>query len=646
MISSTTISAKRARIECFLLVLIALLVRLDILIASNFVIDADEAIVGLMAKHISEGAPIPVFYYGQAYMGSLEAICAALLFLALGISSAALKMAPLLWSLALVVTVYFGTRRFFNVTAARIAALGVTVSSNGFLTWSIMARGGFIEIIVISIWVFFALAWWNERKGDTFRASVVGLILGLGWWTNNQIVFLALPAALLGLITIFEQRQKSIKPLLSSAVCFFIGSVPFWYYNFINDFPSSKVFGLAPFSEQKDHLVGLIKYSLPMIFGSRRFWSEEDIFPGATLLAVLLFVLPAVAALVRVLRSRRLSPLYAALIVFPWAIILFSMSKYGFLVKAPRYLLPLVPLLYIVLGYEVSHWRSTLIKWSWLAGMLLLNLSSQYLGGRAIPGQPFIYGAERAMADHAELIDILKERTITKIRTNYWIGYRLAFETQEQVTFGIIGEPRDLRLPQYAVGVTNETPLLLAPTQVARVADALRAQGRSFKIENIKRYTLIYDISKSSCADADSALKEVVLSASSNVSMLPNVLDSDLTTRWGSGAPQSPGMFLTTTLKKVVNRPLKISWSYGTFGTDFPRALEVSAKGHYEAGQSSKLILSRAGYEGLKFLNDEHPTSLYLCVPPITNSVTFTQVGKDPVFDWSIAALEVLEATR
>ena len=40
-------------------------------------LEPDEAVVGLMAKHISEGRELPVFYYGQPYLGSLEAFLVA-----------------------------------------------------------------------------------------------------------------------------------------------------------------------------------------------------------------------------------------------------------------------------------------------------------------------------------------------------------------------------------------------------------------------------------------------------------------------------------------------------------------------------------------------------------------------------------------
>src|SRR6478672_2609190 len=36
---------------------------------SSGLIDSDEAIVGLMARHILHGRELPIWYYGQAYMG-------------------------------------------------------------------------------------------------------------------------------------------------------------------------------------------------------------------------------------------------------------------------------------------------------------------------------------------------------------------------------------------------------------------------------------------------------------------------------------------------------------------------------------------------------------------------------------------------
>src|SRR5213082_543281 len=47
----------------------------------GFDFDSDQAIVGLMAKHLAEGRAFPLFFYGQHYMLGVESWMAAPLFL-------------------------------------------------------------------------------------------------------------------------------------------------------------------------------------------------------------------------------------------------------------------------------------------------------------------------------------------------------------------------------------------------------------------------------------------------------------------------------------------------------------------------------------------------------------------------------------
>ena len=54
--------------------------------------DSDQAIVGLMAKHITEGRSWPLFFYGQEYMLAVEAWVMAPVFLVLGPSVFALHL--------------------------------------------------------------------------------------------------------------------------------------------------------------------------------------------------------------------------------------------------------------------------------------------------------------------------------------------------------------------------------------------------------------------------------------------------------------------------------------------------------------------------------------------------------------------------
>src|SRR5574344_689667 len=96
---------RKEKIIFILILFIAFALRLDFLIANNFTLDSDEAIVGLMAKHINEGKTSPIFYYGQHYLGSLEAYAVAGLFKFFGFSAIALKAVPLIFSLIFVVLV-------------------------------------------------------------------------------------------------------------------------------------------------------------------------------------------------------------------------------------------------------------------------------------------------------------------------------------------------------------------------------------------------------------------------------------------------------------------------------------------------------------------------------------------------------------
>src|SRR4051812_50224726 len=57
--------------------------------------DSDQAITGLMAKHLAELRAFPLFYYGQSYMLAVEASLAAAMFIPFGASAATLKPPPL-----------------------------------------------------------------------------------------------------------------------------------------------------------------------------------------------------------------------------------------------------------------------------------------------------------------------------------------------------------------------------------------------------------------------------------------------------------------------------------------------------------------------------------------------------------------------
>src|SRR5881296_2313911 len=83
-----------------LLIIIAA-ARFTILLASQTHVHSDEAIIGLMGKHISEGRYFPFYMYGQPYNAGAtwEAYLAASAFALFGIGVIALKSCVLVLSL-------------------------------------------------------------------------------------------------------------------------------------------------------------------------------------------------------------------------------------------------------------------------------------------------------------------------------------------------------------------------------------------------------------------------------------------------------------------------------------------------------------------------------------------------------------------
>jgi len=162
---------------------------------------ADEGIVGLMAKHILEGRALPVFFYGQDYLGALEAYCATALFAVVGVGLETLRMVPYLFSLALLAVVYRFTYRAYSVAAARWATALVAVAPVYFLQWNLKARGGFVEHVVllfVVMIVFWRFHFAHDRRAST--GAALGVAAGVAVWVNQlALAYLFVFAAVLAL---------------------------------------------------------------------------------------------------------------------------------------------------------------------------------------------------------------------------------------------------------------------------------------------------------------------------------------------------------------------------------------------------------------------------------------------------------------
>lgn len=190
------------RSPLWICLLFALLIRAWLLVHTRGVIAGDEAMVGLQAEYILRGQH-PVYYYGQPYMGSLEAYFAALLFAIAGISVWTLRAVSILLSVFLVFLTWrlagavadttslpaYAKRRFM-VIAALVAALPPVYDA----VIEMRMMGGYIEAFVIIAWLLLAGFRLTQRwsagaslRELALRWAGIGFLIGLGMWVDPLI---------------------------------------------------------------------------------------------------------------------------------------------------------------------------------------------------------------------------------------------------------------------------------------------------------------------------------------------------------------------------------------------------------------------------------------------------------------------------
>src|SRR5215475_7520988 len=110
----------------FILILIATaILRFAILFVSQTHLTSDEAIIGLMGKHILEGRYFPFYFYGISYNASCawEAYLAVIPFAIAGVGVVALKLPIVLLSLVCLALFYVMAMRLYSIRIAAWAAL-------------------------------------------------------------------------------------------------------------------------------------------------------------------------------------------------------------------------------------------------------------------------------------------------------------------------------------------------------------------------------------------------------------------------------------------------------------------------------------------------------------------------------------------
>ena len=180
-------------------VLLAIGLKAWIILANLAPFNADEAVVALMGRHILYGER-PIFFYGQAYMGSLDAFLAALGFRLFGEQVWVIRVVQsLLYLGTLLTTIRVGIVAFGSRRVGAIAALLLAVPTVNVTLYTTVSLGGYGEALLLGNCMLLCGLHLGRELGEEKRLGakrlwlLLGFLVGLGVWSFGLSLVYSLP---------------------------------------------------------------------------------------------------------------------------------------------------------------------------------------------------------------------------------------------------------------------------------------------------------------------------------------------------------------------------------------------------------------------------------------------------------------------
>jgi len=419
-------------------------------------LDGDEAVWGLMARHVLDGE-FPAFFWGQAYGGTLETFLTAPALALFPSSVVALRTISVLLTLVAVYLVWRVGRRTIGEPAATAAAVLFWIWPSYSIWKSIRAHGFYGSGLVLCLLLLLLALRIAERRSRP-DAVLLGLVLGVAGWQTGQIA----PIAVGSLAWLVWRRPSCLRDLPYVLAAAVVGFAPWIVSNLRHDWWS---FTFPPGGgTYPTRFRGFVDGTLPMQIGVRIPFSQTWI-GGALVGGTLLF---AAYALFAWIGARRLKEPFGLLVVvavvYPFVS---ALSTFTWLVDEPRYVYVLSPVLALLVGSLLTSWRRALVALAAatvisVTGLVTMGHSAQYrlrADGTYVP------------ADFRPLVRALDRFGIDRVYADYWVAYRLTFETRERIIAAqspqevyrregarkVIAVPTFLRYPPYDPIVRNSS---------------------------------------------------------------------------------------------------------------------------------------------------------------------------------------------
>lgn len=404
--------------------------------------DSDQAITGLMAKHLSEGRAFPLFMYGQSYMLAVEAWVTVPIFWIAGPTVAALRLALILMNGAVATLLiaglwnWAGLRPWYGLAASTFFVFAPPFTS----AHLVEAGGGNIEPFL------YVLLLWPLRH----RPFLFGSLLAFGF-LNREFTIYAVLVILAGQLVTRQLFQTAV---LRQWLFAFVAFVVVWdgvnalrpYADtngpgtrggVVTESGGSQIENLTNRIGQRpgdlpERIRNFVVDRMPSLVGAKREldgiahqgrnWIAWPMLVGAILAAVRVLVL------VRSTRPAGLAFIWYVLGIGVIAAAMFVIARPVTDTTHRYFLLAL----FIPVGLTAA-WLALEPNWGFRAAIVLAIAGWSALSAVDNVRQLARYASGYEPNKIRELADALESRGLHVAEGGYWRAYKLTFLTEERL---------------------------------------------------------------------------------------------------------------------------------------------------------------------------------------------------------------------
>ncbi len=614
----------------------------------------DESVIGIMSLRVLAGE-FPVFFYGQNFMGSLEAYLSAVLVLGLGPQAWVLELLPVMLSFLFLFLIRQLGRTFFPEKVVLLALLYLALPPSFYLDWTHEARSHYPLTLIFGsmLLVLVSRIIYQKSKPEERSRQLIflGLMAGLGWWTNHLIVCYLLPAFFF--LWLFDKKLP-LRPSFFLVIIFFLlGGLPQFLYQARHPDSGLQILRLIVWPDWKIIAVDFFGNALPILGGIPYPFTSE---PGKIIPFVVFLTLLGLALASSLMnrgdglaglfgppnRKSQGTALLLLTLLATVAINLLTVFNVRLSDYDPKYFLPYYTSIPFFLALFIDKTTSK----SLLGGLVLLGLllGVNCWGSLIKPSWPFLVPeqrqavAQRKNADSA-LIRAITEKGIQRIYSPYYPN-RLTFLSGEKM---IAVDPYQAVYLRYAQWVdSTDRPAYLYPRPDSLWVDNLKALGGGCrKSMPTPAFDLYTDFIPPPGPFLPLSRRGWSATANREHLLTRAAFDGDVESAWFS--PQKAGVFFLLDLGRTESIN-KVSWWPGSY-RHIPAGyqIEVSA-----TGKKWQVVTRVADYVGPFFWSGPGPMikirrgrveATFDPVPARFLKITLTQ-GR-PDYYWSIRELLV-----